>query len=164
MQTTWFVLANVAIVGLCVAAARRRRADADLWLWVIAGLIAVASGLRFFGHYYLQLLLLLSLLATRPLALHRHGPWPRSRWWSWCPSHTWRCLRTSATTHRPSGPGERSRRDVRAHTPPGAHILVWGHLPEVYWRSDRPPATRFETTGFLTGLSGGRPPSRVGVT
>ena len=33
----------------------------------------------------------------------------------------------------------------------------------MYWKSDRPPATRFETTGFLTGLSGGRPPSRVGM-
>ena len=110
VQTTWFVLANVAIVGLCVAAARRWRADADLWLWVIAGLIAVASGLRFFGHYYLQLLPPLSLLATRPLARRRHGPWRRSRWRSWYPSRTWRCLRTSATTHRPSGPGERSRR------------------------------------------------------
>jgi hypothetical protein len=52
---------------------------------------------------------------------------------------------------------------ARAHTAPGARILVWGHLPEAYWKSDRQPATRFETTGFLTGLSGGRPPSRVGM-
>jgi len=40
---------------------------------------------------------------------------------------------------------------------------VWGHAPEVYWASDRLPATRFPTTGFLTGASGGRPPDRVGM-
>ena len=67
VQTTWFVLANIAIVGLCIAAARRWRDDVDLWLWVIAGVIAVGSGLRFFGHYYLQLIPPLCLLATRPL-------------------------------------------------------------------------------------------------
>ena len=52
---------------------------------------------------------------------------------------------------------------ARDHTVPGTRILVWGHLPEVYWQSDRPPATRFATTGFLTGLSGGRPAERVGM-
>ena len=41
-------------------------------------------------------------------------------------------------------------------------MLVWGQAPEVYWASDRRPATRFATTGFVTGTSGGRPPSRVG--
>jgi hypothetical protein len=41
-------------------------------------------------------------------------------------------------------------------------VLVWGQAPEVYWSSDRRPATRFATTGFVTGASGGRPPSRVG--
>jgi hypothetical protein len=163
VQTTWFVLANVAIVALCVAAARRWRDDADLWLWVLAGVIAVASGLRFFGHYYLQLLPPLSLLATRPLA-----------------RASTRALAAVAVAvvvpiaylavpayKRDNSPTQRAGRALaayaRAHTRPGAHILVWGHLPEAYWRSDRPPATRFETTGFLTGLSGGRPPSRVGM-
>ncbi len=41
-------------------------------------------------------------------------------------------------------------------------VLVWGQAPEVYWASDRRPATRFATTGFLTGATGGRPSSRVG--
>ena len=34
-------------------------------------------------------------------------------------------------------------------------ILVWGQLPEVYWASGKRPATRFITTGFLTGNWGG---------
>jgi hypothetical protein len=52
---------------------------------------------------------------------------------------------------------------VRRTVPENQPILVWGHLPEVYWQSDRPPATRFATTGFLTGQSGGRPPSLTGM-
>ena len=163
VQTMWFVLANIAIVGLCIAAARRWRDDLDLWLWVIAGVIAVGSGLRFFGHYYLQLIPPLCLLATRPL-LRASG----------------RALAAVAVAvavpvaylavpayRRDNSSTQRAGRELaayaRAHTAPGARILVWGHLPEVYWKSDRPPATRFETTGFLTGLSGGRPPSRVGM-
>jgi hypothetical protein len=163
VQTMWFVLANIAIVGLCIAAARRWRDDLDLWLWVIAGVIAVGSGLRFFGHYYLQLIPPLCLLATRPL-LRASG----------------RALAAVAVAvavpvaylavpayGRDNSSTQRAGRELaayaRAHTAPGARILVWGHLPEVYWKSDRPPATRFETTGFLTGLSGGRPPSRVGM-
>jgi hypothetical protein len=51
---------------------------------------------------------------------------------------------------------------VRHHTRPGQRVLVWGQAPEVYWASDRRPATRFATTGFVTGTSGGRPPSHVG--
>jgi hypothetical protein len=54
-------------------------------------------------------------------------------------------------------------RYVRHTVAPHDRILVWGHLPEVYWRSGRPPATRFATTEFLTGESGGRPPSVAGM-
>src|SRR5204863_164761 len=52
---------------------------------------------------------------------------------------------------------------VQQHTPPRARVLVWGQAPEVYWASARRPATRFATTGFVTGVSGGRPASRVGT-
>jgi len=163
VQTLWFLLANLAVVVLCVLAARRWRDDADLWLWVLAGAVAVASGLRFFGHYYLQLLPPLSLLATRPLLR--------------APARALAAVAVAVAVpigylavpayRRDDSPTQRAGRALaayaRAHTRPGASILVWGHLPEVYWRSDRRPATRFETTGFLTGLSGGRPPSRVGM-
>jgi hypothetical protein len=54
-------------------------------------------------------------------------------------------------------------RYLAAHTAPSDRVLVWGQAPEAYWIADRPPATRFATTGFVTGTSGGRPPSRVGM-
>jgi hypothetical protein len=162
-QTLWFVLANVALVGLAVLAARRWRRDVDLWLWVGAALVAVATGFRFFGHYYLQLLPPLSLLATGPLV---RASWRAltavavvvavpvaffvEKTFATAPSHTDVVAADLAAY-------------VRRTVAPNRRILVWGHLPEVYWRSGRQPATRFATTEFLTGQSGGRPPSLSGM-
>jgi hypothetical protein len=125
--------------------------------------IAVGSGLRFFGHYYIQLLPPLALLATRPLARASARALAAVAVVAAVPIAYLAVpayKRDNSTTQRT---GRALAAYARAHTGPDARILVWGHLPEVYWRSDRPPATRFETTGFLTGLSGGRPPSRVGM-
>src|SRR5207244_997738 len=51
---------------------------------------------------------------------------------------------------------------VDARTARDDHIFVWGQFPEVYWASDRLPATRFLTSGFLTGFGGGRSAQHVG--
>ena len=37
---------------------------------------------------------------------------------------------------------------VRAEVPPGQRILVWGAMPEVYWRTDRMPAAPFLSVGY----------------
>jgi hypothetical protein len=42
-------------------------------------------------------------------------------------------------------------------------ILVWGHVPEIYWASGKRPATRFFTSGFLTGWEPGRPGNDASV-
>ena len=69
-NTAWFVFGSAALIVLAASAWKHWRDDADLWLWVVAGLIAVAAGLRFFPHYYLQLLPPLALLAGRGLVSH----------------------------------------------------------------------------------------------
>src|SRR5581483_5668841 len=53
-------------VVLCWLVARRgwRRDELDLWLWLATGLVAVAAGFRFFGHYWLQVLPPMCLLAA----------------------------------------------------------------------------------------------------
>jgi 4-amino-4-deoxy-L-arabinose transferase-like glycosyltransferase len=67
-RTGWFLFGCAALVVLLPTAWRRRRDDADLWLWLLSGAVAVLIGFRFFPHYYLQLLPPLALLATRGLA------------------------------------------------------------------------------------------------
>ena len=53
---------------------RRRTlpADFDLWLWVASGVAAWAAGVRFFGHYWLQALPPLVLLAV-PIVIRWTG-------------------------------------------------------------------------------------------
>ena len=41
--------------------------DTDLWLWLLSAAVSVAVGLRFFGHYYMQLAPPLALLAAGAL-------------------------------------------------------------------------------------------------
>jgi hypothetical protein len=165
-NTAWFLFGSAALIVLAASAWKHWRDDADLWLWVVSGMIAVAAGLRFFPHYYLQVIPPLALLAGRGLV-----------------SHAFFTRRTGIALvvvlalvpvayHLPAALEQRTDRNLRlalaaaayarAHTRPGDRILVWGQAPEVYWASDRRPATRFPTTGFITGASGGRPTDRVG--
>ena len=166
-RTGWFLFGSAALVVLLPWAWRHRREDADLWLWLLSGAVAVLIGFRFFPHYYLQLLPPLALLATR--ALSSLGVERRRRV---LPVVAGR-RRCRGDVVRRSGVHRGDNRDtkialdvatyVREHTASGERVLVWGQAPEVYWSSGRLPATRFATTGFVTGVSGGRPPSRVGA-
>ncbi|MFM7271486.1 MAG: ArnT family glycosyltransferase [Actinomycetes bacterium] len=137
----------------------RRRSERDLWLWLASSGVAVAFGFHFFGHYYLQLLPPLALIAAGSLA---HASRVAVR----------RTVALAAVTAvgfsilgfwvQPFG-GEPEYQSVSAYLEdrarPEDSILVWGQLPEVYWASGKRPATRFITTGFLTGNWGGREPS-----
>jgi hypothetical protein len=165
-NTGWFLFGCAALVVLAAGAWRNRHDDIDLWLWLLSGAVAVAVGLRLFPHYYLQLLPPLALLGGRafvsqPFFTRRAGVAlvaalalvPVAYYLvSAFEAHTDRNLRIALDVAD----------YVRAHTKPGDRVLVWGQAPEVYWASDRRPATRFPTTAFVTGASGGRPPDRVG--
>jgi hypothetical protein len=162
VQTLWFLLANIALVTLAALASRRWRTDLDLWLWVAAGVLAVATGLRFFGHYYLQLLPPLALLATRPLVGASRRALAAAALALAVPIAFFAHQQIGRPLSRTERVAADLTRYVQRTVPPSGRVLVWGHLPEVYWRSGRPPATRFATTEFLTGESGGRPPSVAG--
>ena len=165
-RTGWFLFGSAALVVLLPWAWGRRRDDADLWWWLLSGAFAVLVGFRFFPHYYLQLLPPLALLATGGLASLRAERRRRV-----LPLVAALAIATTAWfvvaayTHgdnRDTRVALAVAAYVQAHTAPHDRVLVWGQAPEVYWRSDRRPATRFATTGFVTGVSGGRPPGRVG--
>ncbi len=166
-RTGWFLFGSAALIVLLPWAWRHRRRDLDLWLWLLSGAVAVLIGFRFFPHYYLQLLPALVLLATR--ALDSLGNERRRRV---VPVVAVLAVVTTLSFVAPAFTNGDNRDTkialdvatyVRSHTATGARVLVWGQAPEVYWSSDRLPATRFATTGFVTGASGGRPPSRVGT-
>ena len=53
-------------------------------------------------------------------------------------------------------------RYLATHTRPDDRVLVWGSVPEIYWASNRRPATRFLTTPtFLADDNPGRPAEEV---
>jgi 4-amino-4-deoxy-L-arabinose transferase-like glycosyltransferase len=165
-ETGWFLLGSAALVVLLPFAWAHRRDDRDLWLWLLSGFFAVFAGLRFFPHYYLQLIPPLTLLAVRGLD---------SR-----PRHVRRvaiaCIAAISVAsaayflvpaftkgnNRDTQVALDVARYIEGHTEVGQRVLVWGQAPEVYWASNRRPAIRFATTGFVTGTSGNRPPSHVG--
>jgi hypothetical protein len=157
-MTLIFVAMNVALFGLCVWAARRRRVPPELWMWAGGAAIAVVIGLRFFGHYYLQLVPPLALIGAAMLPETA----PKIRRWVWAvaafpvvamlvfaffPAEEFGVLSYGHVAAR-----------VRALTTSQEPVFVWGSFPEIYWAADRRPATRFVHTGFLVGDPSGRPP------
>ena len=160
-NTGFFVRANVALLVLAALAWRARRKDLDLWLWTASAIIGVAAGFRFFGHYYLQLLPPLALLAASQLERVTRPVLVAASVVALVPA-LWLVGDALQTSHHEVSVYRDVARYVDSHTSPDQPIFVWGHFPEVYWAADRRPATRFVTTGALTGESGGRPASLVG--
>jgi 4-amino-4-deoxy-L-arabinose transferase-like glycosyltransferase len=131
--------------------------DTDLWIWLASAALSVAVGFRFFGHYYLQLLPPLALLTAgaivnRSQLLRRAtvglavlvavgaslmGFWVKP--WGDDPKYAM------------------VSRYLDTHTAATDRIFVWGHMPEIYWKSDRRPASRFISSGFPVGDWGSRP-------
>ncbi|MFE4869354.1 ArnT family glycosyltransferase [Streptomyces sp. NPDC056682] len=138
-----------------------RTGAADLWLWLIASAGAVLLGFHFFGHYYLQLIPPLVLLATGALQIL-----PPYRLTSALLTSACACalfLLWGLLAPRPDlVHTERLAGAVAARTGSADRVLVWGIHPETYWLAGRAPASRFLTAGLLTNYSGGRDGPQVG--
>jgi hypothetical protein len=151
---------NAILVWCCVLARRRGPVDPDLWLWLGGGAVAVVAGFRFFGHYYLQLVPPLALIAASGVPALA-AVWKRAVAGLVAPV----LAMWAFSFFPPNARGIIPYRDVadRVHalTSPSERIFVWGEYPEIYWAADREPATRFIHTGFLTGNSGARDADEV---
>jgi hypothetical protein len=141
-----------------VAAIRRRSlpVDIDLWLWVATGVAAWAAGLRFFGHYWLQVIPPLALLAA-PVVAEWAG---RARTWATIgvavpAAVAWALLFVPGSFHHRPNPAPLAA-FVRSHTTSKDRVFVWGSYPEVLVAADRLPAGGFVHTDFVVGRSGGR--------
>lgn len=167
---------NAPLVLLLAFAWRDRRAarndaersptdeSGDLWLWLVAAVVGVAVGWRFYGHYFLQLVPPASLLAAGVLARraerYRIGALVATGVIATgCAIGAF--VADPADIVRP-GLTKEVARAVRANSGPSDRLLIWGLAPEVYWEADRLPATRFVTTlSFLAGIQPSRDEPRA---
>ena len=155
---------GAAALGLLVPVVRdwrRRREDADLWVWFGSSWLGVITGFHFFGHYYLQLIPPLVLLGVGALARGAARVRPAMAW-TVAASAVF-CVLGFVWPHQSVQHDVSVAEVVAQDTTPEETVLVWGMHPEMYWLSDRMPATRYLTAGFLTNFSGGRDGRGVGV-
>jgi len=157
MGMTWaFIGLNLALVLLAAMAARRRTATLDQWLWLAGGVLSVLVGLRFFGHYYLQVLPPLALIGAGVLPDLTPNLRRLAVGFTALSASVMVAVAFLPADERGLLPYGAVAADVRRITGPDDTVFVWGEFPEIYWASGREPATRFIHTGFLTGVSGGR--------
>jgi hypothetical protein len=154
-MTTTLAVLNLPVLFLTRRAVKDGVAP-ELWLWLAAGSIAVGAGLRFYGHYYLQLVPPLVLIAAGAIPAVADRVLRRVAVAAAVPA-----VVMTGAAFIPQGdtgtlPWRAVGTEVRALTTPGQTVFIWGTLPEVYVAADRLPATRFVHTGFLTGNTGGR--------
>jgi len=130
----------------------RRRQRGIVFVWLLASLLAVAAGLRFRLHYYQQALPPLCVLA----GIGADSVRPRARTIAIAATAVVAAVAVGAAFTPPAAPTpQRLTRIVQfidAHTNPDDPILVWGAVPEIYWRSDRPVAGRFVHHRFVIQL------------
>lgn len=155
---------NIGILMFLPRAWRSRRDDLDLWLWVISAAIGVLSGTRFFGHYYWQLLAPLCVLAGRGIATASPRMIKRSFLALGSAALIVVLAAFAMPVVTPNDHFQKLADYAKEHTRPDDRIFVWGHLPSVYWASNRLPASRVVTTGFLTGHTAARPSDEVGMS
>jgi hypothetical protein len=162
-STAGFVAFHMTAVASLLLALRRRNplrregaGERDVWVWLLTGLAAVAAGFRFFGHYWLQVLPPLVVLATPVVA----SLGPRARRVALVgavvPSVVaFALLFVPGSFHGRPDPTDLAAY-VRGATTSEQRVFVWGSYPEVLLRADRLPAGRLVHTDFVTGRSGGR--------
>ncbi|MBA4864123.1 glycosyltransferase family 39 protein [Streptomyces sp. PSKA54] len=155
----------VACAGLIPPVVRvlriARTGSAELWLWLGSSAAAVLAGFHFFGHYYLQVIPPLALLATAALQILPRDRLATALFTSACCCTLF--LAWGVLAPRPELAHAQRVADAVAHrTAPGDRVLVWGIHPETYWLADRTPASRYLTAGLLTNYSGGRNGPQVG--
>jgi 4-amino-4-deoxy-L-arabinose transferase-like glycosyltransferase len=165
VMTLAFLALNLPIVWTIPRAWSQRRHpsrdDTDLWLWLLSAAVSVTVGLRFFGHYYLQLLPPLCVLTAGALASAGRRAVTRTVALATTVAVSLSLVGFWVRPFDERANYESVSRYISDHAGDDERILVWGHVPEIYWASGTSPATRFLTTGFITGAAGGRPAKDV---
>lgn len=139
------------------------RAPWRLWAWLAISFAGVAMGWRFFPRYYLQILPVLAILASRGIVrLGRRG-WaiaalcviplarfgPRYLTLITNPGVPW----TDTAMDRDSRAAALKLREL-AH--PGDTLFIWGYRPELWVYTRMPDGARFLDCQALTGVPADR--------
>ena len=176
-----FVMSTVLLWALAALWVRREAGrwrpgggggfSAFLLLWLAASAGATLLGSRMFGHYFIQILpplcLVAALCAGRRLAEGSPG---RRRAWKGAilaltliPGLVFAGMgvffeASTDTWWRPEPDFRPAAEYIRNHTGPDDTVFVWGWFTPVYVYAERTPATRFMNTHLLTGYRKGNDP------
>jgi hypothetical protein len=119
-------------------------------VWLGAMALAVTTGGRYFGNYYLMLLPPLAVLASlKPVPRLAIAATSGLAAFSLAAATFWPALRPGPTNedlrYRQAGAW------VRDHSSPGDRLFVWGDSAQVYAYSNRLMGTRFAFSNYHTG-------------
>jgi hypothetical protein len=178
LNTTEFSLASavplaMAAGGMWILWKERQTPRFKFLLWLAIGsALALSSGSRFFGHYWIQVFPLLALLgvpawfvlakgsskaklllgaavAVGSIVAFVHFPMWRT-WDRFAPPAGQSFFRVGTEqTEKKLGDF------ARANTNPDETIAVWGYCPQIYWHADRLPGVRDYLCHYITGYSPG---------
>ena len=163
--------AALAVAAGMVRVIRRRPHDVPSpsavlgLLWLATSAVAVATGGRFFGHYFHLILAPLCLLAAPAFCRF----W--SKGWSYRAPLMVLCALPAlfffmlSTIGRPLAvaldesepPYDEVAARIAAITAPDDRIFVWGNSPQLYVLARRPMGARFSFCNYMTGESPGTP-------
>jgi hypothetical protein len=153
LSTAVYAASHLVMVWLAGRAWPERRAHVDLWLWLGSAFIGVAAGEHFFGHYFFQMLPPLAALSATQIdrvTLRTTMAVAGATTALW--------LAVCFVLPRPDLPPYKAVvREVDQLSTKNDAVFVWGSYSEVTWASERPMATRFPHTNFVTGVDQGRP-------
>lgn len=134
-------------------------------LWLAGSALAVCIGGKFFGHYYIQLLPPLTILAAVSLAAWwqangkvKYIKWRRAAVLAgiFLPPVIYLTTNWREEQKRMRGENlyfQNLATEVQKLSVEGEKIFIWGRMPELYYFSQRLPASRFITTNFVVGMN-----------
>jgi hypothetical protein len=163
----FFIIWLVLWIFTFAAIGKTRRAPRDIppgyhlvILWLLGSALAVCVGGKFFGHYFIQLLPPLTVMAGVAIIAW----WPQTVGWKRAavlagiiiPPIIYLGVNWREEQKRMNGENrycETIAAEVQKHSAPADRIFIWGRMPELYYFSQRLPASRFIACSFVVGMT-----------